>query len=253
MKSVIYILLTIFVVKFSMADNSELPTYDQAEKLVEAAWKSPLRSIDITYYLALIDERKTEENLLQIYEEAYENMFGPDEILNSFMLESKERSKKNFLDYQSSQKQQGGKKIKKRVRFDGKSYRLEKSYGSPDRTILKANGEEKTQPGKKLIANTPFEETYIDTVSETGDFERYSYFRESKNARVQKLEHSPAISFVHDDISEILGNPDTSIIQLMLGTKKDNLATEPYDVNELKIKKLCSGTLEGCSVKISER
>ena len=64
MKRVIIILLTIFTVNSSMAETSGLPTYEQTKKLAAAAWKSPPRSIDVTYYLTAQDNRRTEEAML---------------------------------------------------------------------------------------------------------------------------------------------------------------------------------------------
>ena len=91
MKKVIVILLTVFTVNSSMAETSALPTYEQALKLATAAWKSPPRSIDVTYYITAKDNTRTEEKLRQIYKGAFDKEYGPDEQLNPDMLERKER------------------------------------------------------------------------------------------------------------------------------------------------------------------
>jgi hypothetical protein len=49
MKRVIVILAVLFTVNV-IADTPVSPNYEQAGKLVAAAWKFPPRSIDITYY-----------------------------------------------------------------------------------------------------------------------------------------------------------------------------------------------------------
>lgn len=250
MKRVIFILLTVFTVNSSMADTSVLPTYEQAVKLVAAAWKPPPRSIDVTYYITVKNNRRTEEKLRQIYEGAFDQMYGPDEELNSFMLERKKMGIQMNVDNRLAEQQQGGMKIKYRVRFDGNRYRLDKVYGSPDRTILKGTAQEEFLPGKKLDANTPFEMTYIDTLTLTNGFERYKYSHGDKGASIGKIEHSPTKSFENDAISKILIMPNASILQMKLGTRQNNLVTEPYDINEPKIEQLCSGTLEGIRVEI---
>jgi len=253
MKRLIFILLIVFTASSSMADTSALPTYEQAEKLVAAAWKSPPRSLDVTYYSTVKDNRKTEEMFRQIYKEHFDNEYGPDEELSPEMLERKEMDIQMNVDSELAEQQQGGRKIKYRVRCDGSSYRVERVYGRPARTIktiLKGIAREEFLTGKKLDANTPFEETFIETPTTNTGFEFYHYSHDRKTARVEKRE-SGRTAVEYRKINSILMIPnDYFIIQMKLGNRKNNLTTELYDVNEPKIKQLCSGTLEGFSVKI---
>ena len=252
MKKVIVILLTVFTVNSSMAETSALPTYEQALKLATAAWKSPPRSIDVTYYITAKDNTRTEEKLRQIYKGAFDKEYGPDEQLNPDMLERKEREIQSNVNSQLAEQQQGGQKVKYRVRADGNSYRVDRVYGRPERTIrtsLKGIAREEFQPEKKLDANTPFELSAIETPAPTNGFECYTYFHENKVAEIEKMERSPTT--VEDrKISRVLIMPNASILQMKLGAQNNKLVTEPYDINEPKIEQLCSGTLEGISVKI---
>jgi len=242
------ILLNVFIVNISLADTSELPTYEQALKLAEAAWKSPPRSIDVTYYITVIDNTRTEEKLLQIYQEAFDNIYGTDEELSGFMLESKEKNIQNSTNNELKRRQDGI-KVKYRIRADGKSYRVDRVYEIPDRTVLKATGEKEFRLGEEIEANTPFNETFIETPGATNGFELYKYYHKSKIATIQKIENSR--SAVEDrKISNLLKTPNSLMLQMWLGTRKNNSAEEPIDINEVKIEQLCSGTLESCSVEI---
>jgi hypothetical protein len=250
MKRVIVILLTtVFIVNYSMADTSALPTYEQAVKLVSAAWKSPPISIDVTYYSTVKDNTRTQEKLRQIYKGAFDEEYGPDEELSSEMLERKERDTQMNVDNALAEQQQGGTKAKFRVRTNGNSYRIDRVFGSQDRTILQDTAQEQFQPGKKLDANTPFEQTFIETPTATNSPELYIYYHVNKVATIEKIESSRTA--VEDrKISEILMIPNALILQMKLGTRLNNVEAEPYDINEPNIKRLCSGTLEGISVKI---
>jgi len=233
MKKTIVILFTVFTVNSSMADISALPTYEQAQKLVAAAWKSPPRSIDVTYYLAVKDKKKTEEHFRKIYKEHFDNEYGPDEELSADMLERKEGKIQENVDYGLAQ-QKKREKIKYRIRYDGKSCRVDRVYGSPE---------------KILDANTPLETTLIETPAPTVGLELYRYSHNNKSATVEKRERSP-ITVINNQLNSIVMIPNAVILQMKLGTRKDDLVTEPYDVNETKIKQLCSGTLENFTVKI---
>jgi len=252
MKRVIFILLTVFTVNSSVAETSALPTYEQAVKLVAAVWKSPPRSIDVKYYITVKDNTKTKEKLRQIYEGVFDNEYDPDEELSPEVLERKEMDIQMNVDSELAEQQQGGRKIKYRVRCDGNSYRVERVYGRPVRTIktiLKGIAREEFLPGKKLDANTPFEQTFIETPTATNGFELYIYYHGRKIATIEKIESSRA-EIEDRKISKILKMPNASILKMKLGTRNNKLVTEPYDINEPKIKQLCSGTLEGIIVKI---
>ena len=250
MKRVIIILLTFFAVSSSMADTSALPTYEQAKKLVAAAWKSPPRSIDVTYYLTVKDNTRTEEQIRQIYKDHFDDEYGSDEELSPEMLERKEREIQINVDNRLAELRD--RRIRCRVRFDGNHYRIDNVYGNPEgtiNTIVKGNVREEFRPEKKLDANTPFETTWIETPAPTNGFEFYRYSHDRKTATVEKREISSTIVSNYK-IDRILMMPNAFILQMKLGTRKNNLAAEPYDINEPKIEQLCSGTLEGLSVKI---
>lgn len=221
--------------------------------MAAAAWKSSPRTIDVTYYSIVKDNTKTEEKLRQFYRDLFDKSYGPDEELSPEKLERKKMDIQMNVDRELAEQQQGGRKIKYRVRCDGNSYRVERVYGRSAKTIeniIKGVVREEFLPGRELDANTSFEETFIETPTPTNGFELYTYYHESKTARVEKIERSRA-AIEDRKINRILKMPNAPILQIRLGTRKNNEATEPYDVNEPKIRQLCSGTLEGISVKIN--
>ncbi|MBN2181413.1 MAG: hypothetical protein JW715_05830 [Sedimentisphaerales bacterium] len=249
MKRVIIILLSIFAANFSIAATSALPAYEQAKKLAVAAWKSAPRSIDVTYYSTIKDNTKTEEKLRQFYTELFENEYGPDEKLSPEMLKRKEEDIQINVESELAEQKQGGRKVKYRVRCDGICYRIDRVDGSPSRTVGKGAALEQFMPGKKLDANTPFERSLIETPAPTNGFVRYTYFHGLKVAEIEKMNQSPTI-VKNCKISNILMMPNALILQMKLGTRRNSSAAGIFDVNQTKIKQLCSGTVEGFGVKI---
>ncbi len=66
-------------------------TRGQAEKLVAAVWKEAPESIDITYYATMKVAAKDRDAIRRSYEEAHEQMYGPKEELNAYMLKRREQ------------------------------------------------------------------------------------------------------------------------------------------------------------------
>jgi len=233
-----------------MADKPALPTYEQANKLATAALKTPPRSIDVTYYSTVKDNTKTEEDIRKVYKEVLDSEYGPDEKLSPEMLEQKEKEIKINVDNRLIELRE--RRSKCRVRFDGSRYRIDKVYGSPDRTIKTIQEgivRDVFQSEKKLDTNTPFETTWIEIPDANNGFEFYHYNHDLKTVSIEKRKNTQA-AIEYGKISYILKMPNAFILQIKLGTRKDNSAGEPYDINETKIKQLCSGTLEGFSVRI---
>ena len=255
MRNIRYVIIAILSVCFSsnlLAEKYRLPTQQQVQKLVAAAWKPPPRSIDVTYYSTIKDNTKTEEKLRKFYKEVFGREYGPDEELNSNMLARKEIDIQSNVDSELAEQQQGGRKVKYRVRCDGNSYRVDRVDGRPERTIrtiLKGAAREEFQPGKKLDANTPFELSAIETPAATNGFKRYTYFHGLKVAEIEQMERSPT-TVENSKIMNVLRMPNASILKMKLGTRNNESATEPYDINEPKMEQLCSGTLEGIRVEI---
>ena len=98
---VIVVLLFLFSVNSSIANTSTLPTLEQAEKLVNAAWKSPPQSFDITFYAEEIDNTQTEEKARKVYKEIFDKEYGPDEELSPEKLERKEREIQLMTDLEA--------------------------------------------------------------------------------------------------------------------------------------------------------
>ena len=251
MRNIRHIIAVILSVCFSsnlLAESYRLPTQQQVQKLVAAVWKSPPRSIDVTYYSTVKDNTRTEEKLRQIYKEAFDEEYGPDEELSAEMLERKNRGIQSNVESQLAA-QHHGIKGKYRVRSDGIHWRIDQVYRRPERSTRKGTASEEFLPAKKLDANTPFETTVIETPSPTIGFELCTYSHSGKTAMVEKRKVSSTI-VSNNKINNILMMPNAVILKMKLGTRNNESATEPYDINEPKVRQLCSGTLEGISVKI---
>lgn len=249
MKKVI-VFLIIFAAKSSMAQTPALPACEQAKKLAAAAWKTSARSIDVTYYSIVKDNTKTEEQIRQVYTEVFDKEYGPDEKLTPEMLEQKKRVIQINVDNRLVELRD--RRTKCRARFDGSRYRIDNVYGNPDRsikTIQNGNIREVLQPEKKLDANTPFETTDIETPDANNGFKFYHYNHDLKTLRIEKRKSSRT-TIEYGKTAYILNMPNAAIIQMKLGDRKNTSGAGAFDVNETKIKQLCSGTLEGISVKI---
>lgn len=232
------------------ANISNLPNYEQAMKLAAAAWKPPPRSIDITYYVALIDNTKTEQELRKILEKDFEQMYGPKEDLNPYMLKSREEDIQINLERLLTEQKGEGRKSKLRIRFDGNRQRVDKTYGRPATTIFKGTNHEESQPGKRLDTNTPFETSSIEVTDQNNVSERFEYHYDSKTA-TRRLIKSRA-KFENSRIMKLTMIPNALVLRLKLGSKNNGAPAHSYnyDIDETKIKQLCSGTLDGISVEV---
>ena len=249
MKKAIVFLWIFFAFNPSLAATSDFPTYEQARKLAAAAWKLPPRSIDITYYVTIKDNTKTEENLRLFYKEHFDKEYGPDDKLSPEALEKKKMAIQLNVEIELAEQKEGGRKLKCRVRYDGNSYRIDQVEGTPEATLLKGTTYEEFRLRKNLDAGVPFVETVIETPVATGGFERYKYHHENQIASIEKSDGSLAAGGFMN-VYRLFTTPYTSVLRISLGTQKNNLRTESYDVNETNLRKLCSGTLENISIKI---
>jgi len=229
------VILPIFFNANVMANTPVSLSYEQATKLVKAAWKEPARSIDITYYLTVRDDTKPEQELRQIYEEAHEQMYGPKEQLNPYMLKNRERFVQMNVERFLKEQQEGGRKVKYGIRFDANRQRVDKVYASPE---------------KVLDANTPFEMSFIEVTDQNNVSERYVYSRGGKTATRQIINRRA--KFENSKIMSFMMMPEARRLRSQLGTCVNGSHAEPYDyyIDQIKYEKLCSNTLDSMSVRI---
>jgi len=247
MKKVIVILSIVISVKV-IANTPSFPSYQQAEKLVAAAWKAPPQSIDITYYVTVRDTTKTEQDLREIYEKAHEQMYGPPEKLNSYMLENRERFVRMNVGRCLKEQQKIGRRHKLRIRFDENRQRVDQVYGPPARTALKSSGKEEFLPEKKLDANTPFDMSIVEVKDVNDISTRFEYVHSNKTATRKKVKRRSSLK--NGMINKLIEMPNGLLLRMKMGTNMNGSLGGPYDVNETKINQLCSGTLKDISVKI---
>ncbi len=151
--------------------NSSIPTEEQVNKLVRAAWEEPIKSIDITFYKEYM---KTPEPVEQIRKRAEE--FADREFKGRSLDELKpyeiERRNKiievNFKNWVENQR--FPRKIKSWVRVSDNNQRID---------FVKVG------PNEPLGLDTPFVHTFVNTQdANTGKFVSYHYASEMKTVFV---------------------------------------------------------------------
>lgn len=234
----------ILSVLFSASVVSGAISEKGAAKLVRAVWKTPADSIDITYYVTAKDNTRTEQTLRRGYEQVHEQMHGPQAELNPYMVESRERFIQRNVERILKEQRDGGQELKFRIRFDGNRQRIDKTYGSPERTVFKGTAREEFLPKKQLDANTPFEITAIETPGPTGNFERYDYFHKGKTATKKSILGRSRVE--NSKIMGFMMMPCARVLQRQLGTGRNG----SYEPNETMIEQLCAGTRDDISIDI---
>jgi len=162
--NILVLLSVVLACSFTYAgsENIAIPTEEQVQKLAAAAWKEPIKSIDITFYK---DYTKVPEPVEQIRKRAEE--FADRELKGRSLDELKpyeiERRNKiieaNFKNWVESQK--FPRKVKSRVRISGDNQRIDMV---------------KVGPNEPLGLDTPFVHTFVNTKdANTGDFVSYHY------------------------------------------------------------------------------
>lgn len=165
-RSNILVLLTLVLTcSFTNAksENNTIPTEEQVQKLVAAAWKEPIKSIDITFYKDYTKVPEPVERLRKRAEESADRAVLKGRSLSELKPYEIERRNKiieaNFKNWVESQKLP--RKAKCQVRISGDNQRID---------MVKVGSNE------PLGLDTPFVDTYVNTKdANTGDFVSYHY------------------------------------------------------------------------------
>lgn len=208
--NILVLILLVLACGFTYAgsENIAIPTEEQVQKLAAAAWKEPIKSIDVTFYK---DYTTVPEPIEQIRKRAEE--FADRKLKGRSLDELKpyeiERRNKiieaNFKNWVESQK--FPRKIKKRVRISGDNQRIDFVKVGPD---------------KELGPNTPFVHTFINTKdANTGDFVRYHYAAKMNTVFVDTAK------WAKENIAQFAGIPfaTASTLQFFLGIDQGSTPT----------------------------
>jgi len=230
-----------------LGDTGKLPNDEQAMKLVAAVLQEGVESLDVTFYATIIEPDKSESEIRRWAEDILEDIYGGGETLSAVAAEQRSRSVEMNVT-RVLKEQQVGRKMKVRVQIDGNRQRMDMVFGKPEFTIFAGTNREEVLPGKELGADTAFEMTDVKGEDE-GVYTHVEYFHEGKRAIIRteagkKLERS--------SIVKLRGMPAaaSSMLKRLLCKKESTVGREIYVPDEIKIDKLCSGTLGNMSVTI---
>ncbi|MBN2270884.1 MAG: hypothetical protein JXN61_09740 [Sedimentisphaerales bacterium] len=247
MKRAIVILL-IVVGTAAPADTEVFPSYQQAERLVAAVWKASPQSIDVTYYVTVMDGTKTEQDFRLIYERAHEQMYGPVEQLNSYMLNSREKFIQLNVERCLKEQQDGGRTSKLRIRYDGNHQRIDRVDGKPARTVVKQSGHEQVLPEKVLGPDTPFDMSFTEVTDQNDHSERFEYLHSKSTATAKRITRRSNLE--NSTILKLVRIPNDLLLQMKLGTRTTGSPDGPCDVDETKVEQLSYGALDGIRVEV---
>jgi hypothetical protein len=221
---ILVLLLVVLACSFTYAasENIAVPTEEQAQKLAAAAWKEPIKSIDVTFYKDYTTVPMPVEEIHKKIEQFFDEELGGRSLneLNPYEIESRnkniEANVKNWVENQKFPR-----KIKKRVRISGDNRR------SDFVTV---------GPNEPLGPDTPFVHTFVTTKdANTGEFVRYHYANEINTIFVDITKRP------EDPITKFAGMPfETALFfRILLGIdqgsnpKSINYIPDPNKMAEL--------------------
>jgi hypothetical protein len=164
---------------YAKQETNSLPTEEQVQKLVTAAWKEQGRSrdIDITLYRELITPSKSIEQIRQEVESSFKNkrdMIQQKYEPNSqgMKIMSEKMNKTIEMNVNSRvRRQQFPRLIKSRVRISGNNQRVDQVIAEPE---------------EDLDPDVPFDGTYVNVGDRrSGDFYSFHYEHKIKRAIIE--------------------------------------------------------------------
>jgi hypothetical protein len=172
--NVLVLLLMILACRFTYAasENIAIPTEEQVQKLAAAAWKEPIKSIDVAFYKDYTTVPMPVEKIHKEIEQFFDEELGGRSLneLNSYEIESRnkniELNVKNWVENQKFPR-----KTKKQVRISGDNRR------SDFVTV---------GPNEPLGLDTSFVHTFVTTKdANTGEFVSYHYTSEMNTVFIE--------------------------------------------------------------------
>jgi len=200
---------------YSAEGKGSIPTQEQAQQLAAAAWKEPIKSIDITFYREFTKVPEPIERIRKRAEDLADRELKGRSIDTLDPYEAERRKKiidlnvRNWLETQKFPQ-----KLKCRVRI----------FNDNRRTDLV-----RQEPNEPVGPNTPFVHSYINTRDPaTGDFVSYHYAGDMKTAFIS------AGKWAKETIAQFADIPVAGALQALLGTDQGDSPTLPRFVPDLK-------------------
>jgi hypothetical protein len=229
-------------------------TKEQAGKLVAAVWKSPPLSMDVTYCVTFEDHTKTEQELREIYEKAYDQTHGPKEKLSPYLLKDRETMvQENVNNFLKDLQKEGGRKATYRIRFDGNCLRVDRAdiWCCSKTNLADSNSWESVLPGQTPDPNIPFQFSSVEVMNQNGTVERFEYSHEGKSVTRRIINAKEKQDVMQAPITGFMMIPRAFAIKKMMSTSRNELSEGPYEIDVAKIDQLCSSTLKGVNIVIS--
>ncbi len=191
------LLLVVFVCSpiYGAEENSGIPTEEQVQKLAAAAWKVPIKSIDVTFYKDYTKVPEPVEQLRKRAEEIADRKLKGRSLDELKPYEIERRNKiieinlKNWVETQKLSR-----KAKCRVWKSGDNQRIDMVIAGPNET---------------LGQDTPFVDTYVNTKdANTGEFVSYHYAGKMNTVFVDTTK------WTKETIAQFAGIPFTTALTL---------------------------------------
>jgi hypothetical protein len=222
--NILVLLLVVFACSFiySSEENSGIPNEEQVQKLAAAAWKEPIKSIDVTFYKYYSAVPEPVEQIRKRAEEYADREFKGRSLDELKPYEIERRNKiieANFKNWVENQK--FPRKAKCQVWISGDNQRID--------TV-------EVGPNEPLGPNTPFVHTFVNTKdATTGEFVSYHYAGKMNTVFVRTTK------WAKEEITQFAGIPfrNALILQLFLGIdqgstpKSLNYIPDPNKMAEL--------------------
>lgn len=223
-------------------------TADQVERLVAALCKEPPDSMDITFYRTVWDLSRDRQDFRRIYEEAFTELYGPEEDLTPAMAKRRERMIQRNVE-SCLKEQDMGKKFKIRIRYREGRHRIDHVRGSPAMTIFRGTDEERFTPGKKLDSSTDFTTSEIRITDPNNVTRLCTYIHNAKTVSMRTSSGRQARPL--DEVTRFAMMPSgpADIVRIKLFDQVSGGMGKP---DPLKMEQLQKGTLAGLDIAVDE-
>jgi hypothetical protein len=229
----ILVLLLVSIALYARAEQTALPSGEQLDKLVSAAWKDAVNSIDVTSYKHITKPAMSEEEIWQMVEDFFNKAEGPKENLSGSQLEERNRTIQMNVE-RTIKEQQIGRRMKERVRIHKQRQRIDQVIGYPKMVLLEGTPHEKTEPAVELTPNTPYETSFVNSIDKnTGDLISFTYYHTSKKAQVTSNQES---RWNRSDVIEFAQL--ATFFQALLGVNKGSISDPVFVPDRDKIEQL---------------
>lgn len=245
----ILILLTCCIHSSAKEVPYDLPTEEQVIKLVEAVWKEPPQSIDVTLYKDITKIPKSAEEIRKMFEDFFNKKEGPKENLSPAELEMRNRDIQLNVE-KTINEQKVGRRMKQRIRINGYRQRTDQVTAQSKMVLLEGTSHEYTRPEVLLGPNTPYDMTLVNLGDKhKGDYTSFAYYHRMKGATITDKRGS---RWKRSEISRLACLPEIICLwlKIMLGQKQDTPTDPVYVPDNQKLDKLSTDELEKINVRI---